>query len=90
MPLCAVGADAGDDGERDVLGADPRAEPAVDRDPRPPGLLLPQGLGHQHRRNLSDADAERIGAEGAMGRGVAVAAHDQRPGTVSPCSGATT
>ena len=68
----------GDDGERDVLGADAGGRFAVDGDAHALRLLLPQRLRHQHMRDLRRADAERIGAEGAVGRGVAVAADDQQ------------
>ena len=53
---------------------------AVDRDAHALRLLLPDRLRHQHVRHLRGADAERIGAERTVGRGVAVAAHDQQAG----------
>ena len=74
----AAGADMRDDGERDVLGRDARAEPAIDRDPHALRLALPDRLRHQHMRDFGGADAERIGAERAVGRRVAVAADDQQ------------
>ena len=39
-------------------------------------------------RHFGSADAERIGAEGAVGRGVAVAADDQQAGQRQPLFGA--
>ncbi len=72
-PICAMMAStmslAGDAGRR----------AAIDRDPHALRLLLPDRLRHQHMRHLGRADAERVGAERAMGRGVAVAADDQQP-----------
>ncbi len=68
----------GNDGKRDVLCGDTGRSVAVDGDPhgfRPP---LPDGLGHQHMRDLGGADPECIGAERAVRRGVAVAADDQQ------------
>jgi hypothetical protein len=79
MALRPVGANAGDDGERDVLGTDAHREHALDPHPhalRPP---LPQGLGHEHMGDFGGADPECDGPEGPMGRGVGVAAHDGQP-----------
>ncbi len=79
MALRAVGADARDDGERDILGGDAGAGLAVDGDAHALRLFLPQRLRHQNVRHLGGADAEGVGAERAVGRGVAVAAHDRKP-----------
>ena len=77
-PRRAASADMRDDGERDVLGRDARRRAAIDRDPHAPRLALPDRLRHQHMGDFGRADAERIGAERAMSRGVAVAADDQQ------------
>ena len=50
-------------------------------------LLLPDRLRHQHMRHFGRADAERIGAERAVGRGVAVAADDQQARQRQPLLG---
>ncbi len=76
----AVGADLGDDREHDVLAGDARRGLAVHRHPHPLRPLLPDRLRHQHMGHLGRADAERVGAERAVGRGVAVAADDQQAG----------
>ena len=77
-PRRAVGADMRDDREHDVLGGDARRGTAIDRDAHALRLLLPDRLRHQHMRDFGGADAERVGAERAVGRGVAVAADDQQ------------
>ncbi len=73
----AGGADLADDGEDDVLGGHPLGGVAVDGDAHVLGLALDQRLGGEHVLDLRGADAVRQRAEGAMGRGVAVAAHDR-------------
>jgi len=74
----AVGSDLGDDREREVLGAEAFGKFAVGGDAHALGLFLPQRLRHQHMGHFRGADAERKRAEGAMGRGVAIAANDQQ------------
>ena len=54
----------------------PEGERAVHRDAHVLGPLEDQGLGRQHVLDLGGADAHGEGAEGAVGRGVAVAADD--------------
>ena len=66
------------DRKHDVLAGNPGRRRAIDRDAHALWLLLPNGLRHQHMRHLRRADAEGIGAERTMGRGVAVAADDQQ------------
>src|SRR3546814_19764075 len=56
-----------------------RAEAAVDRYAQRPRPLLPQRLGGQHMRHLGCTDAEGDRPEGAVGRGVTVAAHQGDP-----------
>ena len=73
-------ADLADDGEDDVLGGDARRQRAVDLDAHVLGLGLDQRLGREHMLDLGGADAVRERAEGAVGRGVAVAADDRRAG----------
>ena len=77
MASRAVGADLGDNGQHDVLGGNTGRETAIDRYAHALGLALPQRLRHQHMGDLGSADAERVGSERAMRRGVAVAANDQ-------------
>ena len=77
-PARAVGADFGDDRQREVLGAEAFGKFAEGGDAHPFGLFLPECLRHQHMGHFRGADAERKRAEGAMGRGVAVAANDQQ------------
>ena len=72
-----VGPDAGDDRKRDVLRADARARGSIDTDAHALRLLLPERLRHQHMGDLRGADPERVGAERAVRRGVAVAADDE-------------
>jgi hypothetical protein len=72
----AGGADLADDGEDDVLGGDALGQFAVDLDQHVLGFFLDQRLGGQHVLDLRGADAEGQRAEGAMRRGVAVAADD--------------
>ena len=79
MAGAARGPDLADDGENDVLGGDAGRKRAVDLDPHVPGLGLDQRLGREHMLDLGGADAVGERAEGAVGRGVAVAADDRRP-----------
>ena len=76
MAGAAGGADLADDGEDDVLGGDAFVQLAVDADAHVLGLLLDQRLGGEHMLDFGRADAVGERAEGAMGRGVAVAADD--------------
>ena len=78
MAGAAGRADLADDGEDDVLGGDAFGQRPVDADPHVLRLRLDQGLGRQHMLDLGGADAVRERAEGAVGRGVAVAADDRR------------
>src|ERR687896_696108 len=75
-PMPPAGADAADDGQDDVLGRGPGRQLAVHRDGHGAGPLLGQRLGGQDVLDLAGADAEGQGAEGPVGGGVAVAAHD--------------
>lgn len=74
VALAAAGADPRDDRQDQVLGGDTLGQLAVDRDRH--GLRAGQGqrLGGQHVLDLGGADAERERAEGAVRRGVRVAA----------------
>ena len=63
---------------------------AVDDDTHDLAATLPEALGGQHVLDLGGADAERERAEGAVGRGVGIAAHEDEPGCVKPCSGPMT
>ena len=62
------------------LAVAPWRQLAVDLDQHVLGLLLDQRLGGEHMLDLRRADAMGERAEGAMGRGMAVAAHDGRAG----------
>ena len=60
------------------LAVTPVGKRAVDLDPHVLGLGLDQRLGREHMLDLGRADAVGERAEGAVGRGVAVAADDRR------------
>ena len=62
------------------LAVDARRQRAVDGDPHVLRLLLDQRLGGEHMLDLRGADAVGERAEGAVGRGVAVAADDGHAG----------
>ena len=64
----------------DVLRGDARRQLAVDGDAHVLRLLLDQRLGGEHVLDLGGADAVRERAEGAVRRGVAVAADDGHAG----------
>ncbi len=68
-----------DHGQDQVLGRHPGGQLAVDGHRHGGRSALGQGLGGQHVLDLARADAEGQGAEGAVGRGVAVAADDGHP-----------
>ena len=76
MAGAAGSADLADDGEDDVLGGDAVFQRAVDAHPHVLGLLLDQRLGGEHVLDLARADAVGERAEGAVGRGVGIAADD--------------
>ena len=59
------------------MAVTPGGQLAVDRDRHGARPLLGQGLGGEHVLDLARADPEGEGAERAVGRGVAVAAHDR-------------
>ncbi len=80
MAGAAGGADLADDGEDDVLGGDALGQRAVDADAHVLGFALDQRLRGEHVLDLGGADAVRQRAEGAVRRGVAVAADDGRAG----------
>jgi hypothetical protein len=67
---------AGAAGEHDVLRRRTGRELAPDPDAHVLGLLLDQRLRGEHVLDFRGADAVRQRAERAVGRGVAVAAHD--------------
>jgi hypothetical protein len=75
----AGGADLADDGKDDVLGGDAGRQLPVDTHQHVLRLLLDQRLGRQHMLDFRRADAVGERAEGAMRRGVAVAADDGHP-----------
>ena len=72
----AADADAGDQGQDDVLGADAGLEPAVDLDLEGLRLALEQRLRGQDHLDLARPDAERQRPECAVRGGVGVAADD--------------
>ena len=72
--------DLADHGQDHVLGGDPKGRIALDRNAHVLGRPLDQGLGRQHVLDLRGADTEGQRPEGAMGRGVAVAADDGHAG----------
>ena len=72
------------------LAVTPGGEVALDRHGHGLRAHLGQGLGGQHVLDLAGADAEGERAEGAVGRGVAVAADDRHARLGQPCSGPMT
>src|ERR1035437_5932258 len=72
----AADADAGDQGQDYVLGADAPLEPAVDLHAERLGLALQQSLRGQDHFDLARPASERPRPEGAVCRGVGVAADD--------------
>ncbi len=80
MAGAAGRADLADDGEDDVFRGDAVMELAVDGDAHVLGFPLDQRLRRQNVLDLGRADAMRQRAEGAMRRGVAVAADDGHAG----------
>jgi hypothetical protein len=72
----AAGADLADDREDHVLGGHPGGRSPSTVTAIHFGPLLGERLGGEHVLDLAGADAERQRAEGAVGGGVAVAAHD--------------
>ena len=78
MAGAAGGADLPDDGEDQVLRRHTERQGAVDGNPHILERALDQRLGRQHMLDLRRADAEGERAEGAVGRRMAVAAHDGR------------
>ena len=62
------------------LAVTPDGQLAVDVDRHPLRAGLGERLGGEHVLDLAGADAERERTEGAVGGGVAVAAHDRHPG----------
>ncbi len=77
VALPAARADLRDDREDDVLGRDAGSKHALDRDGHGLERLQRKGLGREHVLDLARADAERHGAERAVGARVAVAADDR-------------
>ncbi|MPM58335.1 hypothetical protein SDC9_105166 [bioreactor metagenome] len=76
----SVGAHVADELEDEVLRRDAGLEFAGDDDLHALGDLEPELAGGPDRRHLGTADAGREGAVGAVGAGVAVAAHHDEPG----------
>ncbi len=80
MTGAAVGGDASDDAEDQILGGHAGLEAPVGANLQRPGLGLPQTLRGEHVLDLAGADAEGERAERAVGGGMAVAAHDGHAG----------
>ena len=80
MAIAAGRADFPDNGQDNVLGGDVGRQFAVHPHQHVLGLLLNQRLGGQHMLDLGSADAVGQGAEGTMGRGMAVAADNGHAG----------
>ena len=72
----AAHADAGDEGQDDVLGRDAGREPPVHADLVVARAVLQEALGGEHVLDLAGADSEGERAERSVGGGVAVAADD--------------
>ena len=79
MAGAAGGADLPDDREDQVLAGASGRERVVDRHPHALRARRAQCLGREHVLALRGPDAEGEGAERAVGRGVAVAAHHRGP-----------
>jgi hypothetical protein len=77
-------ADAGQERQDDVLGGHAGVQRAVDAHLERLRPALEQRLGGEDVLDLGRADAERQRAEGAMGGGVRVAAHDRHPRLCQP------
>src|SRR6185312_12117136 len=84
----AGGADLADDGEDDVLCGDVGRQFAVDDRAHVFRFFLDQRLRGEHVFDFRRADAVGERAEGAVRRGVAVAAHDRRAGQCETLLGA--
>ena len=80
MTRRAIGADAADDVEDDVLGGDAEGKLAIDRDAERLGLVLREGLGGHDVLDFAGPDAEGERPECAGGAGVRVAADDGHAG----------
>ena len=80
MAGAAGRADLADDREDHVLGGDAGRQLAVDGDAHVLRLALDQRLRGEHVLDLARADAVRERTEGAVRRGVAVAADDGHAG----------
>ena len=80
----ALHAEAADDRQDDVLGVDAGARPPSTPHLSEPGLRHRQALGGQDVAHLARADPERDRPEGAVRRGVAVAARDGHAGLGQP------
>ena len=80
MARAAGGADLANNGEDDVLRRHALRQRTVDLDEHVLRLGLDQRLGGEHVLDFGGADAVGERAEGAMGRGVAVTAHDRHAG----------
>ncbi|MNZ98668.1 hypothetical protein D3C78_1179620 [compost metagenome] len=76
----ALGADAADDQQDQVLGRGAQRQPAVDADAHVLRQPVDQGLRGQHVLDFRRAYAEAQGTERAVGRGVAVAADHHHAG----------
>src|SRR5258705_10383662 len=69
-----------DKSEDEVLGGDTGRQPAFEAHPHGFWPPLNQRLGREYMCQLAGANAERQGAQPAMGAGMAVAADDQAAG----------
>ena len=74
------GADGVEHAEGHVLGGDPGRQRTLDPHLQRPGTELAEALGRQHVLDLGGPDPQGEGAEGAVGRGVGVAADDHGAG----------
>ena len=78
-PDAALDAEAADDREDQILRKDAAGQRPVDLDATYFQRIEGQALRREHVAHLRRADAEGNRAEGAVGRGVAVAARDRHP-----------
>jgi len=80
MPRRPRIADAGNDGKDQVLGRGARRERAIHPQAQGRAGALPESLRRQDMRALGQANAKRQCTKRAVGRGVGIAAGDQRTG----------
>ena len=77
MPGAARRADLADDGQHNILAGTAKGQIAIHGDAHVLGRLLQQRLRRQHMFHFGRTNAESECPHGAMGRGMAIAAHNR-------------